>query len=77
MTNAEQDLSRLLQEGFEALNRGQLDIAAQACQNALTQRPDLAPAHFLVGLVAVEGDERRARRYELGLSSPLMQKRRH
>ena len=59
MTNAEQDLSLLLQEGFEALNRGQLDIAAKACQSALSQRPDLAPAHFLVGLVAVEGDERR------------------
>ena len=59
MTNAEQDLSRLLQEGFDALNRGQLDVAAKACQSALSQRPDLAPAHFLVGLVAVEGDERR------------------
>ena len=35
MTNAEQDLSRLLQEGFEALNRGQLDVAAKACQSAL------------------------------------------
>ena len=59
MTNAEQDLSRLLQEGFDALNRGQLDVAAKACQSALSQRPDFAPAHFLVGLVAVEGDERR------------------
>ena len=59
MTNTEQDLSQLLQEGFEALNRGQLDVAAKACQRALAQRPDLAPAHFLVGLVAVEGDERR------------------
>ena len=59
MTSAEQDLSRLLQEGFDALNRGQLDVAAKACQSALSQRPDLAPAHFLVGLVAVEGDERR------------------
>ena len=59
MTNTEQDLSQLLQEGFEALNRGQLDVAAKACQSALAQRPDLAPAHFLVGLVAVEGDERR------------------
>ena len=59
MTNADQDLSRLLQEGFEALNRGELDVAAKACQSALSQRPDLAPAHFLVGLVAVEGEERR------------------
>ena len=30
MTNAERDLSRLLQEGFDALNRGQLDVAAKA-----------------------------------------------
>ena len=58
MTKAEQDVSQLLQEGFDALNRGQLDVAATACQSALSQRPDLAPAHFLVGLVAVEGDER-------------------
>jgi len=26
MTNTEQDLSQLLQEGFEALNRRQLDV---------------------------------------------------
>ena len=58
MARAEQDLSRLLQDGFDALNRGQLDVAAKACQNALSQRPDLAPAHFLVGLVALEGEER-------------------
>ena len=31
MTNAEQDLSRLLQEDFDALNRDQLDVAAKAC----------------------------------------------
>ena len=59
MTHPEKDLARLLQEGFDALNQGRLDIAAKACQNALAQRPDLAPAHFLVGLVAIEGDERR------------------
>ena len=53
MTNGEQDLSRLLQEGFEALNRGQLDVAAKACQSALSQRPDLAPAHFLLSLIHI------------------------
>ena len=40
MTSIEQDLSQLLQEGFDALNRGQLDVAAKACQSALAQRPD-------------------------------------
>ncbi|MDA0649575.1 MAG: sulfotransferase [Proteobacteria bacterium] len=58
MARAEQDLSQLLQDGFDALNRGQLEVAAKACQNALSQRPDLAPAHFLVGLVALEGEKR-------------------
>jgi len=55
----DQQTAQRLQAGFEALNRGQLDIAANACQQVLAEHPDLAAAHFLVGLVAVEGDERR------------------
>ena len=48
-----------LQQGFDALNRGQLEMAAQACQAVLAKHSELAPAHFLVGLIAIEGDERR------------------
>ena len=48
----------ILQAGFDALNRGDLESAARACKDALAARPDLAPAHFLVGLVALEGDQR-------------------
>ena len=59
MKPPDQQTARRLQEGFDALNRGQLDIAANACQQVLAEHPDMAAAHFLVGLVAVEGDERR------------------
>lgn len=59
MTEPDQLTAQRLQEGFEALNRGHLDTAAKACQQVLAEHPDLAAAHFLVGLVAVEGDERR------------------
>ena len=53
------DIAQQLQQGFDALNRGQLEVAAQACQTVLAKQPELAPAHFLVGLIAIEGDERR------------------
>jgi len=50
--------AKLLQRGFNALNSGQMDVAAEACQSALAAYPELPEAHFLVGLVAIEGDER-------------------
>ena len=53
------DIAQQLQQGFDALNRGQLGVAAQACQTVLAKQPELAPAHFLVDLIAIEGDERR------------------
>ncbi len=53
------DIAQKLQQGFDALNRGQLEVAAQACQTILAKQPAPAPAHFLVGLIAIEGDERR------------------
>jgi tetratricopeptide (TPR) repeat protein len=52
-------LARLLEEGFRALNRGELGAAAQACEEALAQDPNLVQAHFLVGLIALEGEERK------------------
>ena len=48
-----------LADGFSALNRGDLATAGEACKQALSHDPQLVPAHFLVGLVALEGQQRR------------------
>ena len=58
MSAFDADIAQQLQQGFDGLNRGQLEIAAKACQPVLSERPELAPAHFLVDLITVEGDER-------------------
>jgi tetratricopeptide (TPR) repeat protein len=47
-----------LKDGFQALNRGDLKTAGEHCQKLLAADPDLVPAHFLVGLVALEARER-------------------
>ena len=52
------ELKATLDRGLQALNRGDLKNAAQACQTALKLDPNLVPAHFLVGLVAMEAKER-------------------
>ncbi|HEY7776626.1 MAG TPA: sulfotransferase [Kineobactrum sp.] len=49
----------LLQQGFDALSRGRLEEAGRHCQQALAQQPELVPAHFLVGLIALEAMERK------------------
>lgn len=51
--------SSVLAEGFSALNRGDLAAASKACEAALKENPALVPAHFLVGLIALEGQQRR------------------
>ena len=33
------DIAQQLQQGFDALNRGQLEVAAQACQTVLAKQP--------------------------------------
>ena len=53
------ELQTLLDRGYTALNRGQLDIAGDACRQALAIKPDLPPGHFLVGLVALEAKDRK------------------
>ena len=53
------DIAQQLQKGFDALNLGQLEVAEWTCQTILAKHPELAPAHFLVGLIAIEGDEHR------------------
>jgi Tfp pilus assembly protein PilF len=52
-------LQRLLRDGFDALARGDPQRAADCCRRALAQQQDLVPAHFLVGLVALELKERK------------------
>lgn len=56
--NPAQPLQDLLDRGFAALSRGNLEGAGRYCREALAQRPDLVPAHFLVGLVALEARDR-------------------
>ena len=47
-----------LVDGFAALNRGDLATAGEACKQALAIDQTHVPAHFLVGLVALEGKQR-------------------
>ena len=47
-----------LADGFAALNRGDLATAGEACKQALAIDQSHVPAHFLVGLVALEGKQR-------------------
>jgi tetratricopeptide (TPR) repeat protein len=55
----QQVLQGLLQKGFNELNRGNIREAAACCQKAIRIKPDLVQAHFLVGLVALEGKDRK------------------
>ena len=52
-------LAETLNRGFELLERGDVQMAAECCRQALKVKPDLVEAHFLVGLVALEGKDRR------------------
>ena len=46
-------LQSLLQQGFDALSRGQVQQAGDCCRQVLQLKPDLVEGHFLVGLVAL------------------------
>jgi tetratricopeptide (TPR) repeat protein len=52
-------LQELLSQGFQALSAGNLEKAGGFCQKVLALQPDLAPGHFLVGLVALEAKDRK------------------
>lgn len=52
-------LQTLLRQGFQALNRGQVQKASDCCRQVLGIQPDLVEGHFLVGLVALEMRDRR------------------
>jgi tetratricopeptide (TPR) repeat protein len=48
-----------LRTGFQALQVGNTDQAAACCRQVLESRQDIPEAHFLVGLVALELEQRR------------------
>ena len=52
-------MQEALHEGFMALQAGDTDKAGECCRRVLTVRQDLPEAHFLVGLVALELEQRR------------------
>ena len=47
-----------MRRGFEALNKGDAQAAAKLCREILDKNPELPQGHFLVGLVAMETDDR-------------------
>ena len=53
------ELQDLLKSGYNELRRGDLAAAARCCEQALARKPDLVPGHFLVGLIALEGKDRK------------------
>jgi Tfp pilus assembly protein PilF len=58
MNAVEQTLRNLLREGFNALSQGKIREASRCCEQALKIKPDLPQAHFLVGLTALQGQDR-------------------
>ncbi len=57
--SAAADVPSLLQQGFAALNRGDIAGAGDACKRALDADPNSSSAHFLVGLTALEAQDRK------------------
>ncbi len=58
-SNEERQLRDLMRRGFTALTRGQIAQATECCRKALSIRRDLPQAHFLVGLTALEAQDRK------------------
>ncbi len=54
-----ESLQAILKRGFDLLARGEVHKAGECCRQALAIKPDLVPAHFLVGLVALESRDRK------------------
>jgi tetratricopeptide (TPR) repeat protein len=55
----QQVLRSILNRGFDLLEQGDVRGAAACCQQAIAIKPDLVQAHFLVGLVALEAQDRK------------------
>ncbi|MDH4039442.1 MAG: sulfotransferase [Gammaproteobacteria bacterium] len=48
----------LIARGFRALSLGRIEEASTCCKLVLARQPELAPAHFLVGLIALASGDR-------------------
>ncbi len=51
-------LQELVEKGFAALGAGDQQLAADLCRKALAERPDMARAHYLAAVIALEGGDR-------------------
>jgi Tfp pilus assembly protein PilF len=52
-------LQQSIEKGFAALGAGDRQSAADLCRNALAERPDMAGAHYLAALIALEAADRK------------------
>lgn len=48
------EIQRFVEQGFQALQSGDRQRAAEICKEALGRRPDMARAHYLAALIAID-----------------------
>ena len=48
------EIQRFVEQGFQALQQGDRQRAAEICREALARRPDMARAHYLAALIAID-----------------------
>ena len=51
-------LQRLVEQGFKALGASERQLAVNLCREALAERPDMARAHYLAAVIALEDGDR-------------------
>jgi Tfp pilus assembly protein PilF len=51
-------LQQTIEKGFAALGAGDQQLAADLCRTALAERPEMARAHYLAAVIALEGGDR-------------------
>ena len=51
-------LQRLIEQGFTALAAANRQLAVDLCRKALAERPDMARAHYLAAVIALEDGDR-------------------
>jgi Tfp pilus assembly protein PilF len=55
---AQPELQKLVQSGFNALQAQDLQTASTLCNSVLEQAPKMPRAHFLAGLIALASGDR-------------------